>query len=556
MKPLENYRGCISEFYYNNIHIFKRAHQKLNHITAFKVAWNCASEFDASMDECISFVDTHAFMMMAKPVITMGETWKLEFKTIESTGGLLYNLGTYKPSDFMGLEILDARLRLLVGKGANAVELITNKPISDGQWHSVLVRYNPHMVEIVVDGEPMQGLFANGSSQIIELGEEFFIGGIDQPLHRRAAMKKFRAADTSFKGCLRNIFVDHEHIGLPTMKITSNVTADCVFDYKCIEQTPCIISSRCEHKDFDDFICHCDQAFCLKAEYTEPYKIYSNSRPGDEFELIKISPMQLLEGESIIISHQFITILFDYNTTSINESDINFHIAQSPKNGRVVRVHGDNSTVKNFNYVDLQTHQIKYIHNGQEQFSDHMSIDMQIKNNYLLLESMAGRHRFLLHANVTPVNDPPALYIPTNQIVRIIQGIPQHISQEILNAYDPDSPSASLIYTIENPSRGNFFKAGNVIKSFTQEDINTGIITFLVNDTKHEDFTFELKMSVSDGMETSAPASLQMTIVPLHLTMINNTGLVLVHKSSAFITPSNLSFVSNSDDENVDIKLV
>lgn len=506
------------------------------------------------MDECISFVDTHAFMMMAKQVVPSGETWMLEFKTIETFGGLLYNLGTYRPSDFMGLEILDSRLRLLVGKGANAVELITNKSISDGQWHGVVVRYNPHMVEIIVDGDPMQGLFANGSSQIIELGEEFFIGGIDQPLHKRASMKKFRAADTSFKGCLRNIFVDKEHIGLPSMKITSNVTADCVFDYKCIEQSPCILSSRCEHKEFDDFICHCDQAFCLRAEYTESYKIYSRSRPGDEIELIRVSPMQLVEGESGVLSQQYIVVLFDYNTTNINESDINFNIAQQPKNGRIVRAHGDNTTVKNFNYADLQTHQIKYVHNGQEQFSDHMSIDMQIRNNYLLPESMMGRHRFLLHVNVTPVNDPPSLYIPSNQIIRIIQGIPKHISHEILNAYDPDSQSTSLIYTIDSPPRGSFLKTGNMVKSFTQEDINTGIVTFLVNDSKHEDFAFELKMSVSDGMETSAPASLQIAIVPLHLTMINNTGLVLVHKSSAFVTASNLSFVSNSDDDNVDIR--
>lgn len=49
---------------------------------------------------------------------------------------------------------------------------------------------------------------------------------------------------------------------------------------------------------------------------------------------------------------------------------------------------------------------------------------------------------------------------------------------------------------------------------------------------------------------------LPVSVVPLQLRMINNTGLILVHKKSALITPWNLSFGSNSEDENVDVKYV
>lgn len=49
---------------------------------------------------------------------------------------------------------------------------------------------------------------------------------------------------------------------------------------------------------------------------------------------------------------------------------------------------------------------------------------------------------------------------------------------------------------------------------------------------------------------------LPVSVVPLQLRMINNTGLILVHKKSALITPWNLSFSSNSEEDNVDVKYV
>lgn len=55
-------------------------------------------------------------------------------------------------------------------------------------------------------------------------------------------------------------------------------------------------------------------------------------------------------------------------------------------------------------------------------------------------------------------------------------------------------------------------------------------------------------------METSSTVNLPVSILPLQLRMINNTGLILVHKSATLITPWNLSFISNSDDDNVDVK--
>lgn len=59
-------------------------------------------------------------------------------------GMLLYNSG----HDFVALEIVDGKLRFLVGKGSNAVELISELNTSDGKWHNVSIVYSPLLVEV------------------------------------------------------------------------------------------------------------------------------------------------------------------------------------------------------------------------------------------------------------------------------------------------------------------------------------------------------------------------------------------------------------------------
>lgn len=56
----------------------------------------------------------------------------------------MYNNG----NDYVGLEIVDGKLRLLVGKGSNAVELIPERNVSDGFWHNVSISYSPTKVEV------------------------------------------------------------------------------------------------------------------------------------------------------------------------------------------------------------------------------------------------------------------------------------------------------------------------------------------------------------------------------------------------------------------------
>lgn len=67
--------------------------------------------------------------------------------------------------------------------------------------------------------------------------------------------------------------------------------------------------------------------------------------------------------------------------------------------------------------------QIKYTHDGSETAQDTMILDVKLHagTGYTLPNYLQGRLRFPLHVNVTSVNDPPALRIPSAKVLRLAQ---------------------------------------------------------------------------------------------------------------------------------------
>lgn len=178
------------------------------------------------------------------------------------------------------------------------------------------------------------------------------------------------------------------------------------------------------------------------------------------------------------------------------EAGVVFNIVQPPKHGKVVVMpfgaeETTNSTQhsKFFSLIDLSTDKIKYTHNGLEQLSDHITIDLQLisaNNRESLPDFLLGRHRFVLHANITPVNDAPVLTIPSNRIFRLTQGIPKNLGPDILSAEDPDSPPDRLMYSIVAPSdsealHGQIEVLGKAATTFSQAEVNQGVVTYMIN---------------------------------------------------------------------------
>ena len=125
--------------------------------------------------------------------------WQFEIKTVSRRGVLLYNTGLTSRSDFVGVELVDGHLRLLLNKGNGAIELRSQWSVSDGKWHEVVIQFNPTFMEISVDGAAVSQRLPQGGSRYLDLAETVFVGGIELNKRSRALGQGLLSADTSFK---------------------------------------------------------------------------------------------------------------------------------------------------------------------------------------------------------------------------------------------------------------------------------------------------------------------------------------------------------------------
>lgn len=111
---------------------------------------------------------------------------------------------------------------------------------------------------------------------------------------------------------------------------------------------------------------------------------------------------------------------------------------------------------------------------------------------------------------VTPVNDPPT--ISTNTGLTLNPGATVVINNTELAATDPDNRADQLTFTVTiAPVHGSVLLSGTPTTTFTQADINAGLVSYQnAGGTANSDsFTF----TVSDGSLSAGPATFDFTIL-------------------------------------------
>lgn len=66
---------------------------------------------------------------------------------------------------------------------------------------------------------------------------------------------------------------------------------------------------------------------------------------------------------------------------------------------------------------------MRYVHDGSENHQDAIVLDMELipETKFTLPSYLQGRNTFVLHVNVTPVNDPPVLNLLPGKVLRLTQ---------------------------------------------------------------------------------------------------------------------------------------
>lgn len=220
-----------------------------------------------------------------------------------------------------------------------------------------------------------------------------------------------------------------------------------------------------------------------------------NVQSSNQDEVIATNnPLTLAEGATGTITSTLLRTTDTDNTAS----QLTYTVTAGPTRG-TLRKSGTATTF--FTQADINAGIITYQHNGSETTTD--SFTFRVND----LEGAGTTATF--NINVTPVNDEQVL--STNSPLSVTSGGTATVTSSQLTTTDPDNTPSQLTYTVTTgPTRGTLRKSGSATTSFTQADVNAGLITYQHNgsQTTSDSFSF----SVNDGQGTSTSATFNITV--------------------------------------------
>lgn len=66
---------------------------------------------------------------------------------------------------------------------------------------------------------------------------------------------------------------------------------------------------------------------------------------------------------------------------------------------------------------------MRYLHDGSENHHDKALFDLELSpdSGFVPPNYLQGRHQFVLHFNITPINDPPSISFGMGKVLRLAQ---------------------------------------------------------------------------------------------------------------------------------------
>jgi hypothetical protein len=146
--------------------------------------------------------------------------------------------------------------------------------------------------------------------------------------------------------------------------------------------------------------------------------------------------------------------------------------------------------------------------------------------------------------NITPVNDEQVLAVNTGITVQE-NAIGSTIDQTMLETTDVDNTPAELVYTVTaGPSHGTLRRSGvalGVNDTFTQQDINNGLITYDHDGSENHSDSFSFSVDDGEGAASTGTFNIAITPVNDNAPVITSDGggataNVNVAENSTFVT--------------------
>lgn len=198
-----------------------------------------------------------------------------------------------------------------------------------------------------------------------------------------------------------------------------------------------------------------------------------------------------------------------------------------------------------FTQDDINTGKISYAHDGTENFADSFRYTVRDGGTPL---GVTVEQTFAIV--ITTVNDAPVVL--TNLGLVLDEGTQATISDADLAATDVDNLPASLTYVVLQVTSVGTLRAGTTAlvanSTFTQGDINAGVINYLHNGSETVSDSFQFLVRDAGGASTAA-ATFSIVIVPGNdpPLVVRNSGLTVSEGGSGLVLNTALQ-VTDADD--------
>ncbi|CAH1101756.1 unnamed protein product [Psylliodes chrysocephalus] len=250
---VQNYTGCMENFYINSTNLFKEAKEAVNYGDSFKyervhTLWNCPEPQIVP----VTFKTQHSFARLKGYEGMAAMNSSFAFRTFEDNGLMLYH--AFSTSGYVAIYLEFGKLKVELVSPNNPKVIFDNfdEQFNDGRWHSVVLTIQTNKIIFSVDYRPMT------TTRILKIvtGSLYFIaGGVTAPLGYSNTIFP------GFVGCMRNIRIDGNS-KLPTdwTKEEYCCGEEVVFDAchmtdKC-NPNPCQHGGVCKQNSME-FFCLC-----------------------------------------------------------------------------------------------------------------------------------------------------------------------------------------------------------------------------------------------------------------------------------------------------------
>ncbi len=261
---------------------------------------------------------------------------------------------------------------------------------------------------------------------------------------------------------------------------------------------------------------------------------------------VKSAPVLLTTNPSLVVNENEQVTLSNAQL-DISDADsappfIRYTVGSlAPTNGQLAVAGSPISVGGVFTQDDINNGRVTYQQNGSETTRDAFTFTFTDESgNTTLLAPQT------FSISVLPVNDLPLL-LTTNPQITVTEGGSVSFSSSLLNATDPDGLASQIIYSVAPvPSGGAISLNGTAVTTFTQADINSGLVRYQQNGSEASSDSFSFTIADQSGV-VGDPTIFNINVVPVNDApgLANNLSLDVAEGSTTALNSSNLLITDN-----------